>query len=35
MILYKNKQTPKADNQLSALGATKKSSLDNVLICFR
>ena len=24
--LYKNKQTPKADNQLSSLGATKKAA---------
>lgn len=32
MILYKNKQTLKSDNQISDLGVTKKSSLDNVLL---
>ena len=35
MILYKNKQTLKSDNQISDLSATKKSSLDNVLLIFQ
>lgn len=35
MILYKNKQTLKSDNQISVLGATKKSSLDNALLIFQ
>ena len=35
MILYKNKQTLKSDNQISDLSATKKSSLDNALLIFQ